>query len=186
MTAPRRLCLVAFCTLALGACSVMPPADFPRAERVDLERFVGTWYVIAHIPPDVTSNAYNSVERYERTARDRVRTVFTYRDGGFDGEPERMEMTGYVQPGTGNAVWAMQPFWPLRMENTISYVGPRYETTIVARSALDWVWIMARTPRIEASVYRDLVERVARLGYPLEALRRVPQQPLGVRDGPSG
>jgi apolipoprotein D and lipocalin family protein len=174
--------VVVLMALALGACSVMPPDDFPRAERVDLDRFVGTWYVIAHIPPDVTSNAYNSVERYERVGEDRIRTVFTYRDGGFDGERERMEMTGFVQPGTNNAIWAMQPFWPLRMENTISYVGPDYGTTIVARSKRDWVWIMARTPSLPEAVYEDLVARVEALGYDLDGLRRVPQQPLDARD----
>lgn len=166
----------------LAGCSVMPPEDFPRADRVDLERFVGTWFVIAHIPPDATRNAYNSVERYERVQPDRIRTVFTYRDGGFDGERERMEMTGFVQAGTNNAVWAMQPFWPLRLENTISYVGPDYRTTIVARSKRDWVWIMARTPDIEDEVYRGLVARVEALGYDPERLREVPQRPLDQRD----
>lgn len=180
-----RLCrylVLALLVSAVAACSVMPPDDFPRAERVDLDRFVGTWYVIAHIPPDVTSNAYNSVERYERAGEDRIRTVFTYRDGGFDGGRERMEMTGFVQPGTNNAVWAMQPFWPVRMENTISYVDPDYATTIVARSKRDWVWIMARTPTVPDEVYRDLVARVEALGYEMDDLRRVPQQPLDERD----
>lgn len=166
----------------LGGCSVMPPKDFPRADRVDLDRFVGTWFVIAHIPPGATSNAYNSIERYERVGPDRIRTVFTYRDGGFDGERERMEMTGFVQAGSNNAVWAMQPFWPLRLENTISYVGPDYRTTIVARSKRDWVWIMARTPSIDDQEYRGLVARVEALGYDPERLREVPQQPRSQRD----
>ena len=166
----------------IGGCSVMPPEDFPRAERVDLERFVGTWFVIAHIPPGATSNAWNSVEHYERVESDRIRTVFTYREGGFDGERERMEMAGFVQPGTNNAIWAMQPFWPLRLENTISYVDPDYRTTIVARSKRDWVWIMARTPQIPEREYEGLVERVDSLGYDIDQLREVPQQPLDQRD----
>ncbi|MEF8834475.1 MAG: lipocalin family protein [Halofilum sp. (in: g-proteobacteria)] len=167
---------------ALGGCSVMPPEDFPRAEGVDLDRFVGTWFVIAHIPPDATRNAWNAVERYERVGSDRIRTVYTYRDGGFNGERERMEMTGFVQSGTNNAVWAMQPFWPLRLENTISYVSPDYRTTIVARSARDWVWVMAREPEIPEREYARLVARVEALGYDIERLREVPQQPLEQRD----
>lgn len=181
VTVCRRFVVVST-LLFLGACSVMPPQDFPRADRVDLDRFVGTWFVIAHIPPDATSDAWNSVERYERVEPDRIRTVFTYRDGGFDGERERMEMTGFVQPATNNAVWAMQPFWPLRLENTISYVDPEYRTTIVARSKRDWVWIMARTPEIPEREYQQLVARVAALGYDMEGLRKVPQQPLDERD----
>jgi apolipoprotein D and lipocalin family protein len=182
MKNPIRYFAAILIAAVLGGCSVMPPDDFPRADRVDLDRFVGTWFVIAHIPPDATRNAWNSVECYERTARDRIRTVFTYRDGGFDGEPERMEMTGFVQPDTNNAVWAMQPFWPLRLENTISYVSPGYRTTIVARSKRDWVWIMARTPSIDDQAYRELVTRVEALGYDPGRLRKVPQQSLDQRD----
>jgi len=184
MSRSARTLLAASLVLVLSACSVMPPDDFPRADTVDLERFMGTWYVIAHIPPSATKDSYNSIERYEQTEPGVIRTVFTYREGGFDGELERMEPTGYVVEGTGNAVWAMQFFWPLRLEYTISYVSPGYDTTIIARSARDLVWVMARTPRIEESTYAGLVERVAALGYDTAKLRRVPQQPLGERTTP--
>lgn len=172
---------IAIATAALSACSVMPPEEFPGADRVDLERFAGTWYVIAHIPPFLTDDAYNAVERYERIDADTIEVVFRYRDGGFEGERERMTMEGTVLEGTGNAVWAMQPFWPLELENTISYVSPDYETTIVARSARDYVWIMAREPQIPDDTYADLVDRVEALGYDPQKLRRVPQQPRGSR-----
>ena len=179
-----RTALAAIVPLALVACSVMPPEDFPRAERVELERYMGKWYVIAHIPARAERNAFNAVERYEQIEPGVIRTVFTYREGGFDGERERMEPTGYVLEGTGNAVWAMQFFWPLRFEFTISYVDPDYDTTIIARSARDMVWIMARSPQIPAATYDELVRRVAALGYDTSKLRRVPQQPLAEREAP--
>lgn len=184
VTAVPLLALFAF---GLAGCSVMPPDDFPRAERVELDRFMGAWYVIAHIPPSATRNSFNSVERYEQVEPGVIHTVFTYREGGFDGERQRMEPTGYVVEGTNNAVWAMQFFWPVRLEYTISYVSPGYDSTIIARSARDMVWIMARTPRIAEARYRDLVERVEDLGYDTGSLRKVPQQSLDQRDdGPDG
>lgn len=183
MSRSVRMLVVSAAAVVLGACSVMPPTDFPRAERVDLDRFAGTWYVIAHIPPGATAEAYNGVERYERIAPDRVAIDYTYRDGGFDGEPERIRMKGRVLAGTGNAVWAVSPLWPLRFENTVSYVASDYRTTIVARSRRDYVWIMARTPSIDDDVYAELVERVQGLGYDTGALRRMPQQSLDERGG---
>ena len=97
--------------LTLAACSLMPSSEFPREHDVDLDRFMGKWYVIAHIPPGPTENAYNSIERYEQTEPGRIETVFTYREGSFDGEMQTMEPTGYVTEGSGNAVWGMQFFW---------------------------------------------------------------------------
>ena len=56
-----------------------------------------------------------------------------------------------------------------------------YETTIVARSKRDWVWIMARRPQIDEATYQGLVQRVEALGYNISQLRKVPQQPLNRR-----
>ncbi len=177
----RRL-MILVGAVALAGCSVMPPKSFPRAEGVDLERLMGKWYVIAHIPPGLTADAYNGVEHYELAKPGVVDVNYSYREGGFDGESERMQMTGYVLEDTGNAVWAVQPFWPLRLEQTISYVGRDYETLIVARSARDYVWLMARSPSVADEVYANLVARVERLGYDPDALRRMPQQPLDERE----
>lgn len=167
--------------LLLGACSVMPPEQFPRMDSVNVDRYMGGWFVIAHIPPGVVSDSYNNIERYQRGEGNRINTVYTYRDGGFDGEAKRMEPTGFVLDEGDGAVWAMQFIWPIKMEYTIAYVDAAYETTIVARSKRDWVWIMARRPQIDEATYQGLVQRVEALGYDISQLRKVPQQALNRR-----
>ena len=167
--------------LLLGACSVMPPEQFPRMDSVNVDRYMGGWFVIAHIPPGVVSDSYNNIERYQRGEGNRINTVYTYRDGGFDGEAKRMEPTGFVLDEGDGAVWAMQFIWPIKMEYTIAYVDAAYETTIVARSKRDWVWIMARRPQIDEATYQGLVQRVEALGDDISHLRKVPQQALNRR-----
>lgn len=176
-----RFLLSLIALLSLSACSVMPEPGFPRAHDVDLNRFMGPWYVIAHIPPSKTQNAYNEIERYTRGEDDTIHVKFTYRDGSFDGKSHTMTPTGTVIDGTGNAVWAMRFYWILRLQYVISYVSPNYDSTIVARDKRDYVWIMARTPRISDRRYQSLVTRVKDLGYDTSKLRRVPQQPLSER-----
>lgn len=177
-----RLPLILLLLLGLGACSVMPSKGFPREHDVNVDRYMGPWYVIAHIPPSVTSDSYNSIERYSEGENNRIDVRFTYREGSFSGEKKKKTPTGFVIPDTGNAVWGMQFFWPLKMQYVISYVSPDYQTTIVAREKRDYVWIMARTPRIDDATYQALVKRAGALGYDTSKLRRVPQQPLNQRD----
>lgn len=176
MSMLRLVCLLPFAMLT--ACSVMPPADFPREAAIDVDRYMGDWYVIAHIPPKVVANSYNNVESYRLTDDNTVQTVYTYREGSFDGEAKSMKPVAKVLDQADGAVWAMQFIWPIKMEYTISYVSPDYETTIVARSKRDWVWVMARTPSIDAETTAALVQRVADLGYDADTLRFVPQQTL--------
>ncbi|HEX7047489.1 MAG TPA: lipocalin family protein [Gammaproteobacteria bacterium] len=160
--------------LALQGCTHPPP--MPTVKHVDLQRFMGDWYVIAHIPTFIEDEAYNAIESYALTDEGHVATTFTFREGGFDGERESWHPTGFVQPGTGNAVWDMQFVWPFRAEYRIVYLDDAYTQTVIGRSARDYVWIMTRDPHVDADTYRKLVDVVTNLGYDVSKLRKVPHQ----------
>jgi len=144
--------------------------------QVDLPRFMGDWYVIAHIPSRPEREAFNAIESYKLDERGRVRTTFRYRKGGFDQPVKTMHPVGYVRPDTNNAIWGMQFIWPIKAEYVIVYVDPAYQQTIVGRSKRDYAWIMARTPSIPQADYDAHLERLRGLGYALDGLRKVPQQ----------
>ncbi len=143
--------------LMLSACSSAP--TIPVAERVDLERFMGDWYVIANIPTS-PENA----------------TTFTFREGSFDGPEKVMRPRGFVRDQESNAVWGMQFVWPIKAEYLIAHVDEDYSETIIARSRLDYVWVMARTPQIPAEDFERLRRQVADLGYDVNKLQKVPQR----------
>jgi apolipoprotein D and lipocalin family protein len=144
--------------------------------QVDLDRFMGDWYLIAHIPTFPEREAYNAIESYALDAKGRVETTFTFHKGGFDGPLKTMTPTGFVQSGTGNAVWGMQFLWPFKAEYRIVYLDDDYEATIIGRSKRDYAWIMARNPGIDETSYRSLVDELVALGYNIDALRRVPHR----------
>jgi apolipoprotein D and lipocalin family protein len=168
--------LVGLGTLALmlSACSSSPA--IPVAERVDLERFMGDWYVIANIPTSMEKGAHNAVESYRRDADGSIATTFTYRDGAFDGPEKVMRPRGFVRDHESNAIWGMQFVWPIKAEYLIAHVDAAYTETIIARSRRDYVWIMARTPQIPEADYERLARKVAELGYDVSKLERVPQR----------
>ncbi|MBB1060146.1 lipocalin family protein [Lysobacter spongiae] len=170
---PRTLAVL--CAAMLAGCAHQAPTIAP-VEAVELPRFMGTWYVIAHIPTFVERDAYNAVERYQLDDDGRIRTTYTQRKGGFDADESTMHPIGRVVPGTGDAVWTMQFVWPIRAEYVITYVDAGYTQTIIGRSKRDHAWIMARTPSIPEADYQAHLQRLREMGYSLEDLRRVPQR----------
>ena len=158
----------------LAGCAAGPPT-VPRMESVDLPRFMGDWYVIAHIPSWPERHAHNAIESYALQADGTVRTTFRYRNAP-GARLKVMRPEGTVVPDTGNAVWGMQFIWPIKAEYVIAYVDADYQETIVARSKRDYAWIMARTPTLPPERYDALRARLAALGYAAESLRRVPQE----------
>jgi len=159
---------------AMAGCSSAP--TIPVATEVDLERFMGDWYVIANIPTRFEVGAHNAVESYRIDKDGSIATTFTFRDGAFDGPEKVMHPRGFVREGNGNAVWGMQFVWPIKAEYLIAYVNADYTQTIIARSALDYVWIMARTPTLPVDDYARLEQRVRELGYDMTQLQQVPQR----------
>ncbi|HSN72991.1 MAG TPA: lipocalin family protein, partial [Steroidobacteraceae bacterium] len=56
---------LAVLTFALVGCAGAPQRDpIVTAEQVDLERFMGRWYVIANIPTFIEKGAHNATETY--------------------------------------------------------------------------------------------------------------------------
>jgi len=174
-----RMLLFVFLTSTLAGCAVTPQkVTVPVAPSVDLPRFMGQWYVIGVIPTFIEKDIYNAIESYERAPDGSIKTTFTFNKGGFDGPAKRYEPRGFVVEGSNNAIWGMQFVWPIKAEFVISHVDPQYTETIIARSARDYVWIMARTPTIEEARYAALVARVKAMGYDTAKLVKVPQRPV--------
>jgi apolipoprotein D and lipocalin family protein len=162
--------------LFVTGCAVSPTPKIQPAPQVDLQRFMGDWYVIGNIPTRPERNAFNAVESYTLQADGTIATHFRYREGAFDGELKTMNPVGSVVPGTRNAVWGMQFIWPIKAEYVIVDVDKDYQITVIGRSDRDYAWIMARTPAIPEIAYQAAVMRLKELGYSVDNLRRVPQR----------
>jgi len=160
--------------LMLAACSTTPA--IPVAERVDLERFMGDWYVIANIPTLTEKGAHNAIESYRMNPDGTIATTFTYRQDGFNGPEKRYEPTGFVQDTNSNAVWGMRFVWPIKADYRIVYLNPDYTQTIIGREARDYVWIMARSPSIPDADYQRLLDLLGRENYDISLIKKVPQQ----------
>jgi len=166
------LAMLASVFLLAGCQSIQP---IFTVSDVDLERFMGDWYVIANIPTWLEQGAHNAVESYRLDADGNVATEFRFRADAFDGPEKVYRPTGYVQDAS-NALWDMQFVWPLRAEYRIVYVDPDYQRTIIGRSARDYVWLMARSPQLHPTEFAELERIVAEVGYDPAQLRPVPQR----------
>ena len=171
-----RALLVLLVLTNLAGCQSQRLAPIALAGPVDIPRFMGDWYVIAHIPLPPEKQAWNGIERYDLNEDGSITTTFTFRKGGADGEQKRYTPTAWVTDHPSKAVWKMQFLWPFKADFRIVWLDDDYQTTIIGRQKRDYVWIMARTPQIDDSTYQAMLAFLQQQGYSLEKLRRVPQQ----------
>ena len=167
-------------TVLLIASILMPlhakDSPVPLVPQVDLPRYMGDWYVIGVIPTFVEVGAHNAIESYALNADGTIATTFRRRDGSFNGKLKVNKPTGFVREGTGNALWGMQFIWPFKGEFRIAHLEPDYSVTIIGRSKLDYVWLMARQPTMADADFNRYQQLIASWGYDVSKFERVPQR----------
>jgi apolipoprotein D and lipocalin family protein len=176
MSLLRMHTLAVLAAMAVAGCTTSAIKPIQPVAHVELPRFMGDWYVIAHIPSFIERNAYDAVESYELQEDGRIQTTFRYRNKSHDAPLKTMSPMGTVRADTGNAIWGMQFVWPIKAEYVVVYLNDDYTQTIIGRSARDYMWIMARSPEIPESDFQAHLRRLEAMGYDTTAVRRVPQE----------
>lgn len=169
----KKLVVLLFLLSMAGCATSLPPLK--TVDRVDLKRYMGPWYVIACVPTFIETKAYNAIEEYQLLPNGTINTIFTFKQGGFDGPLKRFNPHGFVKDKINNSTWGMRFIWPFKAEFLITYLSQDYSQTIIGRNKRDYFWIQARTPQIPEADYEQLLKMLADQGYDITKVRKVPQ-----------
>ena len=108
----RTLALAAM--LGLSGCASMMHSSTPPlrpVEYVDLQRYMGGWFVIANIPYHAEKGCFDSVEGYALRADGRIDNKFACREDSFDAPmTSKLKTVATVHNKTSNAEWRV-PFY---------------------------------------------------------------------------
>ena len=137
---------------------------------------MGDWYVIAHIPTFLETDAYNAVESYKLADDGTIPTKFRFNKGDFDGPVKIMNPKGFVHNHETNTEWRMQFLWPFKATYLITYLSDDYQTTIIGVPSRRYAWIMARDKTLPDETYKMLVAELKEQGHDISKLRKVPQR----------
>ena len=177
MMQQAKLVIIAMLFLLLAGCSSQRP--MATVDYVDIQRFMGDWYVIANIPTFLEKGAHNPVESYRLDEDGTIATTFSFNADSFDGEKKIYRPRGFIKNTQTDAEWGMQFLWPIKADYRIVYLDTNYQYTVIGRNNRDFVWIMARNPEISAQKYTELENFVASLGYNPQLLEKAPHLVTG-------
>jgi len=149
----------------------MTQPPIKTVSEVNLQKFMGPWYVIGHIPTFIEKNAFNAIESYELNQDGTISTTFTFNEGALTGPLKTYKPKGFIVKDSGNALWGMQFIWPIKAQYKIVYLDEAYQNTIIARDNRDYVWIMSREKKIEQKTLEQLVKKIEIDGYDIKKIR---------------
>jgi apolipoprotein D and lipocalin family protein len=172
----RYFALALLASLTLGcSCMKQPLRPVPQ---VDLQRYVGDWYVIANIPYFAERNCLDSIESYALRADGKIDNWFTCRQGSFDAPMKRkVNAIATVRDKLSNAVWRVDFFKVVSVQYFILDLDPAYQWVMVGHPSRRYGWIMARTNTLDESTYQSILRRTSDQGYDPAKFQKVPQRP---------
>ncbi len=154
----------------------VPESLGPLAFFVDLDQYMGDWYVIAHIPTPFEAGAVNAVESYRwNDAEKRIDILYHHNQDHADGPLRQFPQKAWIVDPQSNAEWKVQFFWPLKFSYRILDVASDYSWAVVGTNSKNFVWILSRRTHLDEDVFEDLMAKIAAWGYDIRRLRKVPQ-----------
>lgn len=166
----QRVAAVLGIPLTLACCGKLLNPSAPQPElavvpSVDLDRYFGTWYEIARYPNSFQEGCFATQATYSRQPDGLIRVVNECRHGGLDGKTRRAEAKAWVADPSTRAKLKVQFFWPFRGDYWIIDLGENYEYAVVGHPKRKYLWILSRTPAMDANVYQGILERLRAAGY---------------------
>ena len=163
----------------LSGCASAPHAGetLSTSAQVDLDRYMGRWYVIANIPYFAEKGNVGSYVEYSRRDDGGINDLYFYREKTFIPEIQSKAGIAKVVPDSGNARWRVSFFWPVVSDYVILYVDPDYRYAVIGHPSRDYAWIFARDLYIGDETYQQLLEVLTRQGYDASRLLKIPQRP---------
>ncbi|MBN1326691.1 MAG: lipocalin family protein [Candidatus Cloacimonetes bacterium] len=145
-------------------------------DYVDLNRFMGDWYVIAIIPNFVEKDAVNGIESYSLREDGDVDIEYTFSRGELGKKVKRMTARAFIHDRKSNAEWRVRFFWPVKFPYLVIDLDDEYNYTAIGVPNRKYLWIMARTSSISDETYEAILERLQGKGYDIEKIRKMPQR----------
>jgi len=157
----------------LAACTSNPVPNQELAEMVDIEKFMGTWYVHGYSPTAIDKGAWNGTETYERLPDGKIQTTYEFRKGSPEGKLKTYHPVGTIVNTETNAEWRMRFFGIINAAYYILYVDPDHTFTVIGHPNKKYAWIMSRDPQIQEKRYSDLRRELEEREYHLSNFERM-------------
>ena len=168
--------LLLFLIIISTSCTTIQNNELETIEYLDIEKFMGDWFVISVIPTFLEKDIFNAIETYTLNSEGTISTQFSFNKGGFDGDRKTYNPKGFIMDKKSNALWGMQFIWPIKADFRVVYLSDDYSYTIIGRNKRDYVWLMSRSPIMRDEDYSDAMSFIESIGYDMNKIINIPQK----------
>ena len=145
---------------------------------LDLKKFQGIWYEIAHNPWFPEKGCFSMIAHYKLIEDNNIEVTNICRKNGFDGEISKITGKAWLSDPDIKAKWEVQFIWPFTLDYWVIDLEENYNYAVIGEPDRDNLWILSRKPIMEKGLLSRIIETTKSKGYDLSDLILTPQDPL--------
>jgi apolipoprotein D and lipocalin family protein len=177
-----RTCSFVAALISAGAANAQADEPLNPINRLDVPRYMGTWYEISKYPNRFQKACIAQTRaEYRLIADQKLEVANSCREADGEvrravglarqvGGPESPRLQVRFAPAWLSflpAVWG--DYWVIDID-------PKYQLVAVSEPKREFLWVLSRTPQVGAAPYEALLRRLAERGFELSKLEKTPQE----------
>ncbi len=163
--------------LGLTGCPAANPPE--TVASVDIARYAGKWYEIARFPVIFQKGLVGVTAEYTVREDGTVRVVNRGLKNTLDGEESSISgVATVVDPVTHAKLRVRFDPFPVSLfpgKYWIVDLGENYDYAVVSEPRRKNLWILSRTPVMDAAVYNGILARLEEKGFDMSRIELTPQ-----------
>lgn len=181
MSAPTALRTFAlFWALTAAGCAAsaterlgLPPLE--TVARVDLSRYLGTWYEIGSFPQRFQQGCTGTTATYTLREDGDIDVLNRCHKGSLAGEEDTAQGRARVVDRATNAKLEVSFFRPFWGDYWIIQLADDYSYAVVGHPGRDYLWVLSRSPTMPAETFQGIEARLQAQGYETARIQRTLQ-----------
>jgi apolipoprotein D and lipocalin family protein len=140
--------------------------------HVDLEKYLGKWYEIAHLPAKFQEGCSETTATYALMENGNVSVLNECKKNG---KTKLARGKAKVVDKTTGAKLKVTFFRPFYGDYWIIKLGDDYEYAVVGTPDRKYLWILSRTPQMDSKLFSELTEFAKSKGFDIDRLMKTSQ-----------
>jgi apolipoprotein D and lipocalin family protein len=141
--------------------------------HVELEKYLGKWYEIAHLPAKFQEGCNETTATYTLS---KDGSISVLNQSTKNGKMKQAKGKAKVVDKNSNAKLKVTFVWPFYGDYWIIKLGNDYDYSVVGTPNRKYLWILSRTPQMDDKLYSQLIEYVKSKGFDVNKLIKTIQK----------
>ena len=157
-----KLLTLIFTLLLFTACSSKNP-PLQTVEKVELDKYLGTWYEIARYEHFFEKDCKNVTANYSMMNEETIKVINRCTKIQTNEKKEAIGRAYAIDES--NSKLKVSFFRPFYGDYWVLMLDENYKYAVVGTPSREYLWILARTSKLDEKIKKDILKKLPSLGF---------------------